>query len=796
MAGTGAALPRANAALANAQSLSTSLASTAAGADGASRIASSDTVGGTLWTSVSGFVQALLSGQVNPSLPSRAQMVANRVPASVTSITTSGFGAAGDGGAASYVRATGPFSDGSSFQSADGAWWQLCSPTVSLPMFGAVGGLAGQGSYGTLPDDTAAIQAAFTYAIANAIPLYVPPRHYRFTKSINAGKPGPFNGISTRIIGHDMAQSRLVADLTEAYPAIDFTNQYGALVESLGFDTTTTSLHTCGWLLAETIGTGCNSVRFNGVKFIDEGSASFYLMFGLTADQAMFDNSNFGHLGTNAAACTYFGNQNPNGITSKFYAIAASDADHTVFSSKNSNFGASTGPALWIQSYESVLLTNAYFGTQGVGGHAKGAFRVGSGTNIAGVAGTFATYVCALGMRVEENSTAATTNFAAVTASIAPTGDNMTSTMTVTATASGAIAVGQLLTGTGLTASTVVLANVSTNVWLVSNIQTVASTTITSNHYSTPAVFVEDYIYESIFQGRLDTGGAGVFGGPGSHVNSTVMSSGGGAAFNYAGALIGGRFHFSGGSLGIPGNPGSFDQTNSRNYTLGGAIGAYTTALPAVASTAGEISDFSVDTGAVKGMRMIAAETRVFAPIANTPRNYRVGVKGESGSVNAYSYTGGSGLLAFQAPTIGGAAFMNWSSDSNNDLVQPTMEFILEGQFNANWAAGGQLRIALEQQLAVGDRYQTLATLTGIPAYGTVTGFRMTVSFYYAGSAQGIYAHTKIETYGSQPVSVSSINGQTASGFDFTSSVPLKFNVYQLNSGSNPISTAVYYKVV
>jgi len=74
MAGSGAAFSRATSALGKSLTLANGLASQAAGADGASHVASNDTTGGSLWNSMAGFIAALLGGQVTHSLPTRAQM--------------------------------------------------------------------------------------------------------------------------------------------------------------------------------------------------------------------------------------------------------------------------------------------------------------------------------------------------------------------------------------------------------------------------------------------------------------------------------------------------------------------------------------------------------------------------------------------------------------------------------------------------------------------------------------------------------------------------------------------------
>jgi len=90
-----------------------------------------------------------------PFLFTRAAAISLKISSFVNSIVTSGYSTAGDGGGATYVRATGPFSDGSSFQSADGAWWKLSARDINVAMFGAVGD-------GTT-DDKAACQAAINF---------------------------------------------------------------------------------------------------------------------------------------------------------------------------------------------------------------------------------------------------------------------------------------------------------------------------------------------------------------------------------------------------------------------------------------------------------------------------------------------------------------------------------------------------------------------------------------------------------------------------------------------------------
>jgi hypothetical protein len=71
----------------------------------------------------------------------RAQATAAPIPATAASVFIRGYFAGGDGGAALYKRlSTAPADPAAwNFQSADGAWWQMAGPTVSIRAFGAKG---------------------------------------------------------------------------------------------------------------------------------------------------------------------------------------------------------------------------------------------------------------------------------------------------------------------------------------------------------------------------------------------------------------------------------------------------------------------------------------------------------------------------------------------------------------------------------------------------------------------------------------------------------------------------------
>jgi hypothetical protein len=64
----------------------------------------------------------------------RTEAAGSTLNSAYTNLITAGYAATGDGGAALYKRATAEPSHTGKFQSADGAWWELAEPVVSIKM--------------------------------------------------------------------------------------------------------------------------------------------------------------------------------------------------------------------------------------------------------------------------------------------------------------------------------------------------------------------------------------------------------------------------------------------------------------------------------------------------------------------------------------------------------------------------------------------------------------------------------------------------------------------------------------
>jgi hypothetical protein len=694
------------------------------------------------------------------------------------SIITTGYTNPGDGGGATYIRATGPFTDGSSFQSANGVWWQLNAPVVNPSQFGAVGdGVA---------DDAIPFQRMLNFAKSTGCGIQLFSKTYRHTQSLDWGKPAPFDGKNLKVFGSSLGQTKIVADLVESYPANDFTNQIGGTVEHITFTSTISSLHTTLMLFAETTGTGMNQFNLSDCTVQDLSNVSKYAVFGWSADQFMFEKCNVYAFGTAALAGAYFSINNPSAITSKFHAIAANNADVTVFQAHYSSFACTTGPGLWTQAYSNVNLFSSYAVVLGVGGHALGMFRFGG--SMIGGSGRI-TCITAIGCRTEDNATPTATPLASGTGSIAPGTDGATSVLTIPA--GSGIAFGQLLSGTGVMAGTTILANLTTTTWQVSQVQTVASTAITSNYVATPAVYVEDYVNESYFQGTFNCS-AGAFGGPGSHTNSEIKALISYGAFNNAGALIGGKFHFSGGSN----YGGSFDQANSYQYTLGGRVGTtYAAVLTAYGDSAGGFESLTVDSGApYRQQRPMSGASRLFYGdrTANSPSNFRIKPSGEAGNTNVTAYSAGSGLQQFVSLPFN-PAYLFDDSAGTSLINNPHADIVIMGAFNAAWAAAGEMKFTMSQVVAGVTKNAVLVDLSAIPAFGAANSWRCTIKLM--GTNSGLYAFTVLETFGTAPVSISTNFNLGSQGFSAGAGANLTVAGLISNAGASPIPTNVMYTV-
>jgi hypothetical protein len=92
---------------------------------------------------------------------SRRQMAGEVVPKTVVSVTTLGYTSPGDGGAATFARASSEPKHPGKVQSADGSWWTQVKDDVDVRQFGAIGDWDQVRHTGT--DNTDAIQAAIDF---------------------------------------------------------------------------------------------------------------------------------------------------------------------------------------------------------------------------------------------------------------------------------------------------------------------------------------------------------------------------------------------------------------------------------------------------------------------------------------------------------------------------------------------------------------------------------------------------------------------------------------------------------
>ena len=100
---------------------------------------------------------------------SRVEAEAAAIAASIGTLRTDGYHAAGDGGGAHYRRVEGRPAHGGAFASADGSWWEIAGAAFNARQFGA----RGDGAH----DDSASLQVALDCPLVGA--LLLPPGRYR-----------------------------------------------------------------------------------------------------------------------------------------------------------------------------------------------------------------------------------------------------------------------------------------------------------------------------------------------------------------------------------------------------------------------------------------------------------------------------------------------------------------------------------------------------------------------------------------------------------------------------------------
>ena len=106
-----------------------------------------------------------------------SQIGGETLASDVLAFTTTGNVASGDGGGALWAQGTGCPAAGK-IASANGQCYVIASPVLDVRMFGAVA------NFGTV-DATAALNAAITYAEANARPLHVPNQTFEVIPATN-----------------------------------------------------------------------------------------------------------------------------------------------------------------------------------------------------------------------------------------------------------------------------------------------------------------------------------------------------------------------------------------------------------------------------------------------------------------------------------------------------------------------------------------------------------------------------------------------------------------------------------
>ncbi|MEY9157339.1 hypothetical protein [Bradyrhizobium japonicum] len=113
----------------------------------------------------------------------RTEAIAADIPPGVTSITTKGYTAIGDGGGGEYKRVGSFPSHEGYIESQDGAWWELMGSRVSVRQFGAVPAVA---NLDTDPDAAAAINLCMEYCNLKHANMRIPAGQWPLDAAITA----------------------------------------------------------------------------------------------------------------------------------------------------------------------------------------------------------------------------------------------------------------------------------------------------------------------------------------------------------------------------------------------------------------------------------------------------------------------------------------------------------------------------------------------------------------------------------------------------------------------------------
>jgi len=170
----------------------------------------------------------------------KASAEAATIAATVEGVTLLGYAAATDLGGAEYRRVASEPGHAGKFSSADGAWWEIESPTLSLRMFGCDASGA--------TDDTQRIRAAF-HAGCILGRAFITDGTYLFTEEVHVGSTDanpPAAGVADgfALVGCPRVSFKCATGATEALPLIVTSGAKDVRFEHIDLDMSTATTGT------------------------------------------------------------------------------------------------------------------------------------------------------------------------------------------------------------------------------------------------------------------------------------------------------------------------------------------------------------------------------------------------------------------------------------------------------------------------------------------------------------------------------------------------------------------------